>query len=900
MILLFLLMNPLQDFKVAKGLFDDGMYELAEKELKNFIVNYKDSEYAKEAALLYLKALYAQEKYETIIGESKKLILDYPENREEILIIKGKSEIKINRFSDAERTFNQLQDRKKKYSMIGDMYYGKGDYKNAIIYYQKLNDDYGNFSIGWCYYKLKRWDDAMRYFKMVKEKKYIEESEYMISKINIIKTGKTDELIKFLKNYPKSKFRANALLTLGEYYEDKNIQESQNYYIKVVNEKLEYSDYALYRIALNYFKSEKYDSSLYYFNLVEPTSKYFGDCLYYIARINSLKGEYDIAINLFKQVANDYKELREQSIFRIAEIYKKKGEIDKAVENFKIVTGELKTGANIEIGNIFLSKGQFDSALYYFSLSDDDKMVFLKSITYFKMGNYDEAISNCQKIIKRSKDTELVLKSKLLLGDTYLEKKSYDEAINFYTEVLNNNMRILYPSALEGLGWAYYGKKDYNAAFNYLDRLSKEFPDYQGKGKIFLTMGDIAYSMKDYERAIEYYSKVKGEEEPESFYKKGLVLFDKGDYTGSIKILNELRKKFPLYEKSDDALYLIALASRKANDIYASINNIRELLKMSVSKELKAKATLLLADNFFDQGRFDSSLYYYERYTYIFTQPQKEMVPGIRGIVYSVYKLRGEKEFENIINDYMRRYKETIIYQDIAVMFARLYQNIGNSKKAIELLEGINTIDSKIALLDVYKKTGNQENLIKLLNELLTDERTKEKASFELASYYFKRKEFSKAIEYSKNINKPDINYIYIMSLIENKKIEEALDELEKRNTEDYKELLKGIILIRKGDETGVQYLDNAMKNENTAPISIYEKAVYLIGKNKDNDAKEILLKMRYLYPESEYYSPSMIILSKILIKEGKKSEARKILEEIIARKDGYEKDAKAILDSIR
>lgn len=900
MILFLLFTNPLQDFMVAKGLFDDGMYELAEKELKAFVVNYKDNEYAKEAVVLYIQALYAQGKYEEVINETKRFILDYPEKKEELLIIRGKSEIKINRFNDAERTFSQIQDKKKRYSLIGDMYYNRGDYKNAILYYQKLGDDYGKFSIAWCYYKMGRWDDALKYFNTVKEKKYLEESEYMISKIYLYKTGKDDEIIKYLKKYPKGAFNVNALITLGEYYEDRDIKKSKDYYSKIINEKFEYSNYAIYKLGLIYFKSEKYDSSLYYFNLVEPTSRYFGEALYYIARINSIKGDYEIAIDLYKQLIKDYKELKNQSYFRIAEIYKSKGDINKAIENYKKIEGELKTGANIQIGNIFLSKAEYDSAIFYFSLSDDERMLFLRAVTYFKKRDYEDVIRNCEKLLKISKDKELILKTKLLLGDTYLENKDYEQAINFYEDVINNDIKNLKPPALEGLGWAYFGKKDYNSAFNYLDRLSKEYPDYQGKGKIFLTMGDIAYSMKDYSKALEYYSKVKDEGEPEGIYKKGLVLFDKGDFTEATKVFNELRRKFPLYEKSDDALYLIAVALRKSGDLYSSINNLRELLKMSISKEIKSKALLLLADNFFDQGRFDSSIYYYERYTYIFTQPQKELIPGIRGIVYSVYKLKGEKEFENIVNDYLRRYKETNIYQDVSVMFGRMYLNIGNTKKAIEILEGINSVESKLILIDVYYKLGNEEKIIKLSNELINDDRTKEQASFKIANYYFTKKDFVKATEYSKNLNNPDGNYIYILSLVESGKIDLAFEEIEKRNTGDYKELLKGIILIRKNDQSGIQYLDNAIKYEKTAPFAIFEKAKYLTAKGMNEEAREILLKIRYLYPESEYFSPSMIILSKILIKEGKKTEAKKILEEVIERKDGYEKDAKNVLDSIR
>uniref|UniRef100_A0A7C4UC16 Tetratricopeptide repeat protein n=1 Tax=candidate division WOR-3 bacterium TaxID=2052148 RepID=A0A7C4UC16_UNCW3 len=899
MILLLFFLNPAQEFKVAKGLFDDEMFELAEKELKNFILNYKDNEYAKEAAVLYLKAMYEQKKYENLIVESNRLIKDYPEKKDDILLLKGKSEIKLKKYNEAERTFSNISDRKKRYTYLGDMFYENGEYKNAIIYYQKLDDDYAYFSIGWCYYKLGRLDDALKYFKMVNDKRYKEEADYLSSKIILYKTGKENDLLQYTKNYPKGRFKPNVYITLGEYYEEKNFQVSRNYYKKVIDEKLDFMDYAQYRIGLLFFKKELFDSSLYYFNLVEPSSKYFGECLYNIARINSIKGENKIAIKLFNEVIKDYPELRDQCYFRIGEIKEKEGNIEEAIDNFKKVKGEIKNGANIQIGNIFLKKGEFDSALYYFSEFEDEKSLFLKGITYYKMKNYDEVIRVCENILKTGKDKDILIKTKLLLGDTYFEKKDYKNGIDYYSDVLKYGDETYKPYALEGLGWAYVGIKDYKNAFNYLDKLSSEYPDFQGKSEIYLTMGDIAYSMKDYGRALEYYDKVKGGNEPEGIYKKGLVLFDKGDYGEAIKSFIELRKRYPLYEKSDEALYLISLSYRNAGDINSSISNLRELLTLTIPKEIKAKSLLLIADNFFDLGKYDSSMFYYDRYTYIFSKPEKGMIPGIRGIAYSVYKMKGEKEFENIVENYLGKYKDTPIYEELSIMFAELYNNIGNLKKGAVLLENIQKPEAKIILSSIYKKTNDEEKMIKVLNELLNIEGTKEFASTELSEYYFFRKrDYEKAIEYSKLLDKPKTNFIYFISLIE--KGEDVKENLEGKNLGCYKELLQGIILLRKGDTTGMKFIDNVMNNDSTAPAGLYEKARYYSVKGEDDEARSILLKIKYLYPDSEYFSPGMIMLSKILIKKGNKKDAIKILEEVIGRKDGYEKEARFILNSIR
>ena len=135
------------DILFAKKAFNDGFYALAERKLRSFLEKHPDSSRKAQVHILLGKCFYNQ-------GELKKALYEF--------------QLVSERLDMDERIDEALY-------WTAEVYFKSQDFQNAIDYYHKLIDEFGNspylvfaqYSIGWCYYELKDYDRAMEGFETV-------------------------------------------------------------------------------------------------------------------------------------------------------------------------------------------------------------------------------------------------------------------------------------------------------------------------------------------------------------------------------------------------------------------------------------------------------------------------------------------------------------------------------------------------------------------------------------------------------------------------------------------------------------------------------------------------------------------------------------------------------------
>lgn len=901
MILLLLLSLPINDFKVIQGLYADGMYELSEKQARVFIQKYPDEKITPDVCVILLNSMLKQRKYGDVINSADRFIKRYPQKRSDFYRIKGDAQVKLGLFKEAIRTYSRLKGDDA-YTKIGDAYYAMGDYKKAMEYFGKVKDDYAILSTGWCYYKLGDYENAYKTFSQVKDKKYTEEAEYMKGKC-LLKIGRKDAedtLLNFIKKYPETPYRGRIYLSLGEYFESKgNIDRAKNYYKKLLRLRPPFNHIGLTYLGILYYNEGKLDSAYAYLEKVPVTSQYFGNALYYMGLVKIKKGEKLDGITVLQQVMEDYPGLRDYAAFRIGEVFEGMGKTEDAIRYYLDVKGKERVKALLRAGDI-LMKTNPDSGLSIYrkalETGKDRDLALLKiGVALFKMKKYRDCVNHLNADIKKFRSPVYKARAYLLLGDASLKLKDYKNAVKYYNIAVNTKIKEVVPYGLEGLGWAYTGLKDYAKAFKVLDRLQKEYPEFRGKGSLYLTLGDVAFAMGDYKRAEKSYKRVKGRQEPEAMFRLGKLYMNTGKYRKAAEVFLNLRKKYSVFEKSDLALYLASLSLRKAGDIYSSIAQVKSLIKSPIDKELKRKGTLLLADNYFDIAEYDSAIHYYEKNLDLYTKPDNGMLPAIKGILYSLKK-KG-RNLEDKGNDYIRRFKGTGIDDRVKFILGEILLNEGDYKRAEKYLKDSTAPEAQLLLADVYLKTGRDNEGLKILKTLQNTPSVSKEASLKLLSYYMGRKMYKEALPIAEKMGDEGVEY-RVKALIGLKRFRDALKLAE--GLKGCKgALYRGLSLLGLDDESGVAHIDSSTTCDETAPEAIYEKSLYLYKKGKVKGIETELVKVRYLYPESEYYSPSMILLAKVFLKQGKKQEAVKVLEDVIKRKDKYEKEARSLLNNI-
>lgn len=322
-------------------------------------------------------------------------------------------------------------------------YYEHGNYENAILSLKKYIEKFPNSELTPDIYM-----EIALCEKEVYEKKRITTIE------NVIKTYET-----IIENYSLSDIAAKACYQLGQIYEKE---------LKNTSEALKYYE----RCTVDY-----------------PSSSYSASSLYRMAQINEANGYYDMAIIYYQRLAHDFSkyQIAIDSLLKIKDIYLTKltdnpKSLDKAFETFnelltaypnnkktpeilmeyaktiKEKTNDFEQAIKIyqqviekfpkdenailayeQIAKIYLENRDYKNlALTYIKLADEYKDKVNADKLYFEIAQiYEKDLKTYKKVRIDNK--------------TYykLEKSNFDEALKYYTKVVDNFPQSKYaPQAL--------------------------------------------------------------------------------------------------------------------------------------------------------------------------------------------------------------------------------------------------------------------------------------------------------------------------------------------------------------------------------------------------------------------------------------------------------------------
>ncbi len=903
MMLLFVILSlsPVKDFRYARGLFNDGLYDLAEVELSHFLERYPNSIYSPEASILLLNSLNQQGSFEKTIQRARRLLSKYPGKKEEIILLWGKAELGLGNNDNAIGVFKRLSNVDLRELWIGETFFNLGRYKEALKHYLKSNLPYSKLIAGWCYMKMEDYDKASSIFVSLGGE-YEEEGKFLYAKALYLKgdEGSVDGFFTYLKRFPKGKYRGRSYALLSDIYLDRGDTETAILYLKdVIQEEPTLMGYALYKIGVIHYEESNYELAIESFNKVEVSDPYWWDALYWKALSEMKIGMTEEASTHLKEVASNSKELSQEALFELGSLYDKMCEYEKAISVLRKVKGELKDEAGIAIGNVFLKMGRFKEASLEFMKviekgEDNVSLAFLQAaVSEKKDGNEEKALALLDSYEKRFPHGEEINRIRLLKADIYLNQSKYRMAIEEYEKVSGEEAGDFIPYVLEGRAWAYVGLKRYDLAFLTLEKLSDEFPDFCTRPELYLQLGNAAYAMGNFSEAEKAYQQVKGELRPKAMFLLGRMLFEKENYNDAIRVFDEIRNQFSLSEYSSLATYYIAFSLRKKQDLTASNKRLYSIVSEVQDKEVLYKSFLLLGDNYFDQALYDSSLKYYERgFDLVYGKPLLEgvelnLLSTIRGILLSINASSGSSSMENKARDLIRRLKGTEDEAKINLIVGNILYNSGKYDRALDYLEESDSPTSLYNAGMAYLKLGREEEAIQFLRKAAVGKGISDKAYLELGKIFFDRGAFGKAKEYFSRSSSGEASLLYALALYKEGNRGDAISKLDelKGKVEGlaYLELAK-IQIDSERCEVAFDNLKKAIEYEGAAPEAYYLMGKLLLKEGKQDEAFKVLLKVKYIYPESDWVSPALMLLSEISFRNGDTSRAIKYLEEIIER----------------
>ncbi len=358
------------------------------------------------------------------------------------------------------------------------------------------------------------------------------------------KLGEVDSAINYLKlalNNAKGEDKAEILFYLGEINESKDKAESAKFYyesakvtkrqnlktwalIKYSIQKRELGEFDLASRALNDLLEQNFD--------VDYTRKIYLE----LARTYNHAGKIDRAIQTYVYLDTTYKRTEESAYgyFELGRLYEEKvGNYDSArfffdkarLENPQSDVSKIAQKKTEQYNNYFKYIGVISQAD---SISEEqlaDAKYSLAWLFYMSFGRLDSAIHYLNDIIRNHPSSLTSARAHYLLGTIY-ESLDSQRAREVYTELIKKFPETQYAKqAMKILGVRSEMDKDtledlYNMACSMIDtnpqgaidlllRVYNQSVDANLKARAFFAIGWInEYKLKNYSKAIEYYTRI--------------------------------------------------------------------------------------------------------------------------------------------------------------------------------------------------------------------------------------------------------------------------------------------------------------------------------------------------------------------------------------------------------
>jgi TolA-binding protein len=473
---------------------------------------------------------------------------------------KAESAYRLNQFDDALVGFSQFKKNPnaqnvEEYNQIdynlGYGYFKVKDYTNAITHFknvttkdsneERLSDAY--LRLGDSYFVTSKYKSASAAYDEA-SKRNGPERDYAAFQKAICNgflgnnTGKIDGLNKFINRYPKSSLRDDALFELGNTYV-KTAKETQGLaaYDKLINQfsKSKFAPRALLRQGLVHYNANRNEQALTklkgvvaeYPNTPEAKQAVATAKLVYVdlGRVS----EYAAWVRNLDFVEVTDSELDAAS-FEAADRKYAQGNTEAAIRSYEDYLKEFPNGLEA-------ARANFNLAQLYFSKGDKEKaLVKFKTVTASGAGEYTE-----QALTR--------------VCEIYVSKQDYQSAIPYLQELestaeISQNRTFAQSNLMKG----YYGQKNYEQTLAYAEKvLNAPKIDNRIKSDAQIMIARSAIETGDEQLAESAFAEVKkiasGETAAEAWYYDAYFKNKNQDFEASNTSVQKLAKDYASYKE---------------------------------------------------------------------------------------------------------------------------------------------------------------------------------------------------------------------------------------------------------------------------------------------------------------------------------------------------------------
>ena len=601
-------------FTLAKGLYNDGLFDLSAKQFNLFIKDYPDSQLIPDAYFYSAEGLYKAERYDEAVLQYGKILEMYPDFVKTDDIIKRIAECSKN-VKDTEillNTFKNIFERNPE----------KG-YSSGIAYY------YANLL-----YKKQKYNESLWIFERLAEKipQGVPEDELFYKLGECLYRGgdfrlASEKWFHVIKKYPKSNFAEKALYNSGVlYFTEGDYKEARVRFEKLANSYPKSSLYvrAVYGVVWSLWREEMYeDAAQYLMTYEEKEVAYERDI---VSAIEFLKeedfaGAYD---NLKKAIEErpDSK-FKEDILWLMAGNSTEIGNLKESLSIYLQLINEFPDSKRI--GEAYINAGKT-----YLNLQDIESAVNI-------LRSYKEKYPSSM-VFQKESGQDFFAVAKILeaiqTGENYIETGEADRAIELYRGLHDDTPEPLLKLLIKSKLMEVYLKKDMYKEFI---EASFHFIEYE---PVILEEKKENFADENTETAENHPalpSPLKGEggggvtsvlksSGVISLYMTADALAKSGRSDKASELFKRVIDDYP-DEKGFDAERLnIGLFFLKEKEYDSSFKSFMQVINNAEDNKLKAEAHFWLGETFQGSGRLEDAVIEYLKISYLY--PENDMWAG--------------------------------------------------------------------------------------------------------------------------------------------------------------------------------------------------------------------------------------------------------------------------------
>jgi TolA-binding protein len=379
---------------------------------------------------------------------------------------------------------------------IGRFYSKKGDYKTAMLWFDKITagqlsgGEYTEYKFrkGYAYFSLGDFKNAQLQFSEIKDYRspYTDDAIYYFAYIAYLNKDYHVALVNFEKLKKSKKYETSyPYYITAVYFLDKRYNDVLSYAVPIVNNTKQQNETEMLRIiAASYFAKVDYDNAVKYYDRFEARDQ---------GRTQNTQDSYQMGYAYYK-VGNYSKSASElEKLIEQQDAYSQSGSYTLGDVFLKLKNKQSARNAFLNASKLSFDKQIQEDALYqYAKLS-------------YELDFNTQALEATRTYLKNYPRSGRTNEMKVLLAEELLNSHAYKEAVEILEPIPNKSQsaKIAYQKVTYYRGLEFYNERAFENAIGIFLRSLKEPIDPNIKALTTYWMAEAMYEVRKYTESVQ-------------------------------------------------------------------------------------------------------------------------------------------------------------------------------------------------------------------------------------------------------------------------------------------------------------------------------------------------------------------------------------------------------------